>query len=52
MSLGDLLGKIITAPIKIAVMPLKVIGDVMESQDNCVDAATKSIEEQVKDIVD
>lgn len=52
MSLGDFLGKLITAPIKIIALPIKVIGDVMESDGNCVDVATKSIEKQVKEIVD
>lgn len=49
---GELLGRLITAPIKIVVMPIKVIGDVMESQDDCITALTESIEDQVKDIID
>ena len=52
MSIGDFIGKLITAPIKIAVMPIKAIGDVMESQDDCISALTDSVEEQVKDIID
>jgi len=52
MSLGDFLGKIITSPIKIAIMPIKAIGDAMESQDDCITALTESVEKQVKDIVD
>lgn len=52
MSLGALIGKLITAPIKIAVMPIKAIGDAMESQDDIITAISESIESQVKDIVD
>lgn len=53
MSFGDFLGKVITAPIKIAVMPIKAIGDVMEDMsDNPIKAITDSIEDQIKDIVD
>ena len=52
MSLGDFLGKMITAPIKVAVMPIKAIGDMMESQDDAITAVTESVEKQVKDIVD
>lgn len=52
MSLGDLLGKIITAPIKIIAMPLRAIDDAAESDDNIVKAITDSVEKQVKDIVE
>jgi hypothetical protein len=53
MSLGDFLSKVITAPIKIAVMPIKTISALMEDDyDDALKSVTKSIEEQVKDIVD
>ena len=54
MSLGKLLGKIITAPIKIVAMPVIIIRDVVESgpHDNLIETVTDSIEEQVKEIVD
>ena len=53
MGLGDFLGKLVTAPIKIAVMPIQTIGDLMEDMsDNPVKAVTDSIEKQVKDIVE
>ena len=50
--LGELLGKLITAPIKIIVMPIRVIGDLMKSQDGGVEAITDSIEKQVKEIIE
>ena len=53
MGLGDFLGKIITAPIKIVAMPILTIRDLAESDDdNPIKAVTDSIEKQVKDIVE
>ena len=54
MGLGDFLGKLITAPIKIIAMPIQTIRDVVDSDvnDGLVGTVTKSIESQVKEIVD
>lgn len=53
MGFGDFLGKLVTAPIKIAVMPIKTIGDLMEdTSDSPVKAVTESIEKQIKEIVE
>jgi len=53
MSLGDFLGKLATAPIKILAMPLTTFVDFVEDESgDPVKAATKSIEKQVKEIVD
>ena len=52
MGLGDFLGKIITAPIKIMVMPVRAIIDVVESDyDNPIKTITDSVEKQINDIV-
>ena len=53
MSLSDFIGKVVTAPIKIVVAPIRVLIDVAESDgDSPVKAVTDSIERQIKDIVD
>lgn len=53
MSLGSLLGKIATAPIKLSVMPIRTMVEVMEScDDDVVKTVTESIEDQLKDIID
>ena len=51
--LGKLLGKIVTAPIKIVAMPFKVIEDLVDdNSDEPVKTVTDSIERQLKDIID
>ncbi len=52
--LGEILGKLITAPIKIVAMPLLVIRDIAESNPNegLIETVTESIERQAKDIVE
>ena len=50
--IGDFLAKLVTAPIKVVVMPFKVIADVVEDDgDNFIETITDSIEKQVKGIV-
>ena len=51
--LGDFLGKLVTAPIKIIAMPIRVLADIVEDDgDNFIEAVTDSVEKQVKDIVE
>ena len=53
MSLGKFLGKVITAPIKIIALPARTLIDFAEDNSGSpVKAATKSIEKQIKEIVD
>ena len=53
MSLGDFLGKLITAPIKIVAVPLRVIADIADSDsDSFIEIVTDSVEKQVKEIVE
>ena len=49
---GKLIGKLITAPIKIITMPIRTISDTIESKDDFVTAVTNSIEKQVEDIIE
>ena len=52
MSFGDFLEKVITAPVKIAILPVKAISDVVEDMsDRPIKALGDSIEKQVKDIL-
>jgi hypothetical protein len=53
MGLGDFLAKVVTAPIKIAVMPIRTIGDLMDDcSDSPIETVTDSIEKQIKEIVE
>ena len=53
MSLGGFIGKLVTAPIKIVAMPIRVIGDVMESpSDNIVKVVEESIAEKIDEIIE
>ena len=53
MGIGKLIGKLVTAPIKIAVLPIRVIGDVMESpSDNVLKVIEESVEGQIEEIIE
>ena len=53
MSFGDFLEKALMAPVKLAILPVKAIGDVIEDcSDRPIKTLGDSIESQIKDIVD
>ncbi len=52
MKFGKLLGKVITAPIKIIAMPFRAIADVADSDgDGLIEMVTDSIEKQTENIL-
>ncbi len=51
MSFGELLGKIVAAPIRIITLPEKIISKVFDNE-SIFDDLTEAIEESVKDIVE